>query len=43
MRYVSEDHYCYMDQEFEYHYMDSIINIPWVNYLDTVKMRSPGR
>ena len=33
MRYVSEDHYCYMDQEFEYHYMDSIINIPWVNYL----------
>ena len=42
MRYVSEDHYCYMDQEFEYHYMDSIINIPWVNYLDTVKMRSPA-
>ena len=31
MRYVSEEHYCYMDQEFEYHYMDSIINIPWVN------------
>jgi hypothetical protein len=42
MRYVSEDHYCYMDQEFEYHYMDSIINIPWVNYLDTVKNEITG-
>lgn len=42
MRYVSEGHYCYMDQEFEYHYMDSIINIPWVNYLDTVKNEITG-
>lgn len=42
MRYVSEEHYCYMDQEFEYHYMDSIINIPWVNYLDSVKNEITG-
>lgn len=42
VRYVSEEHYCYMDQEFEYHYMDSIINISWVNYLDTVKNEITG-
>lgn len=42
MRYIGEEHYCYMDQDFEYRYMDSIINIPWVNYLDSVKNEITG-
>lgn len=37
IRYVAVEKLCYMDQEFDYRYMDSIINIPWVNHLDLTK------
>lgn len=34
VKYIMESAYCYMEQEFQYDYMDSIINIPWTNYLE---------
>ena len=43
MRYVAAEDMCCLEQEFEYHYMDSIINISWVNYLDSVKNEIPAR
>ena len=42
MRYVAAEDMCCLDQDFGYHYMDYIINIPWVNYLDSVKNEISG-
>ncbi len=42
VRYVNEMHLCCMEQEFKYQYMESIINIPWVNYLDSVGNKITG-
>lgn len=42
MRYVAVENLCYMDQDFAYRYMDSIINIPWVNYLEQINNEITG-
>lgn len=34
VKYVDRDRYFFMEQEFDYDYKDSIINIPWINYLE---------
>ena len=42
VKYISTANYCYMDQPFSYHYMESIINIDWVNYLESVNNEIAG-
>lgn len=42
VKYMPEMTYCYMDQEFRYDYMDSIINIPWTNYLEAHNEKITG-
>lgn len=34
VKYMSEVVYCCMEQDFTYDYIESIINIPWTNYLE---------
>ena len=36
VKFMSQESFCFMDQEFSYEYMDSIINIPWTNYLEEI-------
>lgn len=36
VKYVPENSYCSMMQEFRYNYMESIINIAWTNYLEEI-------
>ena len=31
LRYINPASYYYMDQEFDYQYMESVINISWTN------------
>ena len=42
IKYINTADYCYMDQEFSYRYMESIINIDWVNYLESVNNEIAG-
>ena len=42
VKYISEASYCCQEQEFEYQYMESIINIEWVNYLESVHNEITG-
>lgn len=34
VKYIDAMNLCYMEQDFEYHYMESIINIDWTNYIE---------
>lgn len=34
VKYIDQESYYSMEQEFEYDYKSSIINIPWINYLE---------
>lgn len=34
IKYLNNETYCCLEQNFNYDYMDSILNIPWVNYLE---------
>ncbi len=36
IRYLPTQEYAYMDQEFSYNYRESIINIPWTDYLTSM-------
>ena len=42
VRYVVQDRVCYLDQNFCYNYKESIINVSWVNYLDSIKNEISG-
>lgn len=42
VRYITGEDLCYMDQDFRYQYKESIINIPWVNYLDSISNEITG-
>lgn len=42
VKFVNESVYCYMEQEFHYQYMESIINIDWTNYLEEIQHRITG-
>lgn len=42
IKYINTADYCYMDQDFSYRYMESIINIDWVNYLESVNNEIAG-
>ncbi|MBO1300610.1 MULTISPECIES: MerR family transcriptional regulator [unclassified Enterococcus] len=35
VKYLEEETYVYIEQEFNQNYMDAVINIPWVNYLES--------
>lgn len=37
IRYMPKEKYVYLDQDFFYDYEDSIINIPWTNYLESIE------
>jgi DNA-binding transcriptional MerR regulator len=34
VKYLDRESYVFMEQDFCYNYMDAVINIPWVNYLE---------
>ncbi|MFD1317456.1 MerR family transcriptional regulator [Loigolactobacillus zhaoyuanensis] len=34
IKYLTDEPYCCLTQDFHYDYMDSILNIPWVNHLE---------
>ena len=36
IKYVNSTVYCSKEQDFSYNYMESISNIPWVNYLESI-------
>lgn len=42
VKYVPEQDFCYMDQEFSYDYPSSVINIPWTNYLESYGQEITG-
>lgn len=42
VRYLPTQEYVYLDQEFSYDYRDSIINIAWTDYLDSVHCSITG-
>ena len=42
VKFMSQEFFCFMDQEFAYEYMDSIINIPWTNYLEEIGQKITG-
>jgi DNA-binding transcriptional MerR regulator len=42
IKFLTPSVYCYMDQEFNNEYMESIINLEWVNYLEEMDMKITG-
>ncbi len=42
VKYIKGGEYCYLDQDFNYNYMESIINIEWVNYLESTDVEITG-
>lgn len=42
VKYIDSAIYCYMDQDFEYNYRESIINIEWTNYLESIENEITG-
>ncbi|WP_348922599.1 MerR family transcriptional regulator [Enterococcus rotai] len=34
VKYFEQENYVFLEQEFRHNYMDAVINIPWVNYLE---------
>ncbi|MGL4789778.1 MAG: MerR family transcriptional regulator [Anaerotignaceae bacterium] len=42
VKYLDNNNYCYMAQNFNYNYRESIINIDWTNYLESIKNEITG-
>jgi len=42
IKYVDSPDLCFMDQEFNYNYMESIINIDWTNYVESINNEVTG-
>lgn len=42
IKYIEAANLCYLDQEFKYDYMDSIINIEFTNYISDIKNAITG-
>ena len=42
VKFMSDAVYCFMDQDFHYEYMESVINIPWTNYLEEIGQKITG-
>jgi len=42
IKYITRALYCWLEQEFNYDYIASIINIEWVNYLESVGNKITG-
>lgn len=42
IKYFDSFDYVYLEQEFHQNYMDAVINIPWVNYLETIDCQISG-
>ena len=42
VRYIPGKTMCCLEQDFSYEYADSVINIPWVNYLDEIENEITG-
>lgn len=42
IKYIEASHLCYLDQDFEYDYMDSIINIEFTNYISSINNAITG-
>ncbi|QAT42358.1 MerR family transcriptional regulator [Aminipila luticellarii] len=42
VKYIDATTYCFMDQAFEYNYRESIINIEWTNYLESINNEITG-
>ncbi|MBP6492345.1 MAG: MerR family transcriptional regulator [Clostridia bacterium] len=42
IKYIDSPDLCFMDQEFSYNYMESIINIDWTNYVESINNEVTG-
>ncbi len=42
VKYIDKQNYCYMEQTFEYNYMESIINIDFTNYIEEIENAITG-
>ena len=42
VKYFDEETYVYMEQDFHHNYMGAVINIPWVNYLESQNCEITG-
>ncbi len=42
VKYNRSDLYCWLEQDFNYDYMESIINVEWVNYLESNEIEITG-
>ncbi len=42
VKYIQPATYCCLEQDFDYHYMESIINIEWTNYLESAENEITG-
>ncbi|MCL1983506.1 MAG: MerR family transcriptional regulator [Clostridiales bacterium] len=41
-KYIEETDYCYMDQSFDYNFIEAIINIEWTNYIESIGNAATG-
>jgi len=42
VKFVQGETYCFQEQDFHYNYLESIINVEWVNYLDSIQNQITG-
>jgi hypothetical protein len=42
VKYLEASNLCYMEQDFNYNYMESIINIDWTNYIESISNEVTG-
>ena len=42
IKYLDASNLCFMDQDFNYNYMESIINIDWTNYVEGIENEVTG-
>lgn len=42
IKYMDSPDLCFMEQEFNYNYMESIINIDWTNYIESINNEVTG-
>lgn len=42
VKYIDTTTYCFMEQNFDYNYRESIINIDWTNYLESIQNEITG-
>ena len=41
-KHIEETDYCFMDQSFDYNFIEAIVNIDWTNYIESISNAATG-